>query len=101
MILFFGGTYIPLLTNLIVAPTLTIWLWRSRKSFMDGFGVKNTHPYTKKLGMLVESAIVPLLLGFVPVILFAAFQIHAIAVNVLWLSFTVSEILPLYTCFEI
>ncbi|KAH6908601.1 hypothetical protein BKA70DRAFT_1280292, partial [Coprinopsis sp. MPI-PUGE-AT-0042] len=89
MILFLIGTYVPLLTNLIVAPALSIWLWRSRHTLTGKFGVKDTHPYTRKLAMLVESAILPLLLGLVHVVLFAAFQVQAVAVNVLWLSFTV------------
>ncbi|KAH6905644.1 hypothetical protein BKA70DRAFT_1291759 [Coprinopsis sp. MPI-PUGE-AT-0042] len=93
-----AGTYISLLANLIVSPTLIAWIWRAKREMESCL---DTHqplshtqiPYNRLMRILTESALPPLLLGFVHLGLYLPsgdLMVGAWRVlNVLWLIFTI------------
>jgi hypothetical protein len=84
-------TYVSLLTNLIVSPTLIIHILRSKKELDSVLSDTRTNqsPYKRIIEILIEAAFPPLPAGIVHIILFAAFKTQAIVLNMILLSFTV------------
>ena len=91
-----AGIYVSLLANSIVCPALLTLLWQARKQTQSlGVGsalVNSSHerdPYTRLMGILAESALPPMVLGFLHLGLNFGIGFRTIAINVLWLSLTV------------
>ncbi|KAH6908614.1 hypothetical protein BKA70DRAFT_1222786 [Coprinopsis sp. MPI-PUGE-AT-0042] len=91
------GSYISLGTNLIISSSLIIWLWRRKKEvkyLMGGAAVGKTQiPYSRLINVLVQSALPPLLLGLLHMVLYIYRRTQAIrspsSLGALWISFTV------------
>ncbi|KAH6880336.1 hypothetical protein BKA70DRAFT_190881 [Coprinopsis sp. MPI-PUGE-AT-0042] len=89
-----AGTYTSLLANLIVSPALILRVWLARREMESLVGesrFSHTHvPYTRLIEILTESAVPPLLLGLLHLILhFAIRDCHFTFINMLWVSFTI------------
>jgi hypothetical protein len=85
-------TYVSLLTNLITSTTLVIRLWCAKRHAEASMGDRASQalvPYKRLIGILVESALPPLLLGILHMALFFSLQRTVISLNVLLVSLTV------------
>ncbi|KAH6899389.1 hypothetical protein BKA70DRAFT_739162 [Coprinopsis sp. MPI-PUGE-AT-0042] len=85
-------TYVSLLTNLVTSTTLVFRLWRAKREAEESMGDRLCQaqiPYKRLIGILVESALPPLLLGILHMILFFSLQATVISLNVLLVSFTI------------
>ncbi|KAH6908600.1 hypothetical protein BKA70DRAFT_273223 [Coprinopsis sp. MPI-PUGE-AT-0042] len=90
------GIYVSLLANLVVSTTLFVWLWKARRAARSKHGHSSsggkqaTIPYTRLMRILLESAIPPLILGIIHLILrLASFEPIIPGLGILWVSVTV------------
>lgn len=90
------GVYMSVLVNVIVSPTLIGTLWRGKRhadSLMGNSRVGHAHlQYTRIIRTLVESALPPLALGLIHIVLLAAFQVVSPLFNLVWISSTVGHL---------
>jgi hypothetical protein len=97
--LFLAGTYISLTANLIVTPALITRIWRAKRKVETLLGNNSQIPqaqipYTRLIRILTESALPPLLLGFVHLALAFTNIGQNVVLNILWVSFTVRSAHP-------
>jgi hypothetical protein len=97
MPLFLAGTYISLTANLIVTPALIMRIWRAKRKMKVLLGGVSHVPeaqnlYARSIRILTESALPPLLLGFVHLALVVTEVGQNVVLNVIWVSFTVRSL---------
>jgi hypothetical protein len=92
LIFAFATTVTSLSANLIVTPALISWIWRSQtevESLLGNAVLAQTQvPYNRVVRILTESALPPLLLGFLNISLAVSGNL-SVVFTILWVIFTV------------
>jgi hypothetical protein len=87
------AVYMSVLTNVIVSPALIWCLWREKRhadSLMGNSRIGGAHlQYGKVIRTLAESALPPLALGLIHILLFTACHVLSPLFNIFWITTTV------------